>query len=209
MNVPTKPKSGTLSGAESAYGSIPSDERIRCTEWLKAQRLSDVERWSNPVNFKSNWSERASIVANLIPEGSCVLDLGCGQMDLERCLDSTSKYIPADLAPHEDRIMFCDLNRGIFPEVLADVVTMLGVIEYIHDPTNLFRSIASRWPKLFMTYNPTDLDSGRDRRIHGWFCNLTSAQMVAAATGAGFDLIGLAPVDTRQLIYEFRSSASG
>lgn len=188
------------------YASIPREERIQHTERLKALGLSDIGRWSSPENFKANWSSRSGIVAKLIHAKSRVLDLGCGHMALEADLPPGCDYIPADIVARDERTLLCDLNRKVLPEVTADVVVMLGVIEYIHDPVGLLSLISTRWSRLLMTYNPSDLDAGRDRRVHGWFCNLTSAEMVGSASSVGFQLVGIAPVDSKQVVYEFSST---
>lgn len=194
-------------GQAATYASLPKEQRIAQTEQLRRERQSDVERWNNPLNFKKEWTERARIVAGLIDPGSRVLDLGCGQMELEVHMPPGCDYIPADIGMRDDRTLLCDLNRGQLPQVRADVATMLGVIEYIHAPGDLFRLLATRWPRLVMTYNPADLDGPRDRRIHGWLCDLTSAEMVQAACTAGFDLAAQLPVDARQVVYDLRSKA--
>lgn len=189
-----------------AYTQIPLEDRIDRTEALKSRSQTDLERWANAVNFKSNWSLRAQTVARMIPEGSRVLDLGCGQMDLAGLLPPSCKYIPADVFPRNAETLYCDLNEGVLPDVEADLVTMLGVIEYIHKPAHLLGQLAKRWNRLIMTYNPSDLDQGRDRRAHGWFCNFTSAEMVAQAMSAGYELIALIPTENRQVIYEFHGN---
>ena len=186
------------------YTQIPLEDRIDRTEALKARSQTDLERWRNSANFKSNWSLRAQTVAGMVAEGSRVLDLGCGQMDLAGLLPPSCKYIPADIFPRNDETLHCDLNEGVFPDVEADLVTMLGVIEYIHNPERLLGQLAERWSRLIMTYNPSDLDQGRERRVHGWFCNLTSAEMVAVAMNAGYELVAIVPTENRQVVYEFR-----
>lgn len=206
---PEPPEIAADDNTQPAYASIPVEQRIRGTEELMTRRATDVARWRNPQNFKANWSNRAQIVANLIPSGTTVLDLGCGMMDLEACLPADCTYLPADLAPRDGRTLYCDLNSGEIPRVAADIVTMLGVIEYIHDPRQLFALLSDRWSSLILTYNPADRDAGRDRRKHGWFCNLTSAQMVEAAATAGFALIGQATIDVHQVVYEFCKGAPG
>lgn len=85
----------------------------------------------------------------------------------------------------------------------ADVATLLGVIEYVHDPAALLAGLSARWPRIVLTYNPCDLDRGRDRRSHGWVNDLTSAQLVALAHDAGLDLQVLVPFEQRQCIYDF------
>jgi hypothetical protein len=164
---------------------------------------TDVDRWSSPLNLKPSWSSRAQVVAALLADCSAVLDLGCGRMDLEGLLAPGVRYLPCDLVARDPRTLVCDLNRGELPPVDADVVSLLGVLEYVYDPAALMAGIAVRWRRMVLTYNPADLACGRDRRSHGWVNDLTSAQLVSQAAASGFDLQAIVPFGDRQRIYDF------
>ncbi|CAL4869163.1 hypothetical protein MMA231_03454 (plasmid) [Asticcacaulis sp. MM231] len=188
---------------DQPYSKLEKGARRARTESLIEAGCSDVKRWSLADNFHGNWRDRAQTVAAMIGAGDRVLDLGCGKMDLETALPAGCIYLPSDLVARDDRTLVCDLNAGELPAVEADVVTMLGVLEYIHDPSALLVSIAQRWSTLILTYNPSELDEGRDRLLHGWFNALTSAQLVAMAEVSGFGLVGIVAVDVRQRLYIF------
>ena len=185
------------------YSAKTAQERAADTRSLMESGMSDTPRWAQPSNLKSEWRSRAAIVASLIPADASVLDLGCGAMDLERELGTKATYMPADLVARDGRTIIVDLNGDEIPDIHADVVTMLGVLEYIHRPDRLLTSMAKRWPHAIITYNPADLDQGRDRRTHGWFNDLTSAELVSKADRAGYRLVGIVPHGTRERIYEF------
>lgn len=185
------------------YSAKTAQERAVDTRSLMDSGESDTLRWAQASSLKSAWRSRAAIVAGLIPPGTSVLDLGCGAMDLERELGAETIYLPADLVARDGRTIIVDLNGGDLPDVPADVATMLGVLEYIHRPERLLAAMAQRWPRAIITYNPADLDRGRDRRTHGWFNDLTSAELVSAADSAGYRLIGIAPHGARERVYEF------
>ena len=186
------------------YRDLPPGDRKARTEDLVRGRASDVERWSNRDNLLTSWSERAKIVAALITPPSRVLDLGCGKMDLEKFLESGVTYQPSDIVARDERTIVCDLNKGEVPNTQANVVTMLGVLEYIYEPAKLLEKLAARWPRLIATYCPADLDAGRDRTVHGWFNALTSAALVSTANAAGFDLTAIVPsTDRRDRVYVF------
>ncbi len=133
-----------------------------------------------------------------------MLDLGCGMMDLERHLARGTVYIPSDLMRRDGRTIVADLNAGELPDTDADVVTMLGVLEYIHDPSALVTALARRYDRLVLTYNPADIDGKRDRRALGWFNDLSSAEVVGTVSDAGFDLEAILPFERFQRIYAFR-----
>ena len=127
-------------------------------------------------------------------------------MDLEKELPEGAVYLPADLVQRDARTVVVDLNGGSVPDLAADVVTLLGVMEYVHDLAGLLTQLAQRWPRLIASYNPTDLDHGRDRRSHGWFNDLSSSQVVAMAIAAGYRLDAIVPYGLRERLYAFSSA---
>lgn len=190
-------------GGTALFSTLPKAVRREQTQMLIRDGASDISRWRVTENFHSNWRERAELVAALTGPGKVVLDIGCGQMDIEGVLPQGCVYIPCDLVSRDARTIVCDLNAGEIPDVDADIVVMLGVLEYIHDPEALLKRLASRWKRLILTYNSAELDVGRDRLLHGWFNALTSAQLVGMADRAAWQLIGIVPVDSRQRLFEF------
>nr|WP_246617467.1 putative nucleotide-diphospho-sugar transferase [Rhizobium populisoli] len=192
---------------QSAYRDLKVDDRISRTAKLSVQHESDIARWADKVNLLSQWSGRAEIVASLIDAPDVVLDLGCGGMDLERHLKPGVTYQPSDIVSRDARTIVCDLNKGELPDIKASVVSMLGVLEYIHDPKLLLDRLAVKWPRLLVTYYPTDFDGKRDRSAHGWFSALSSAGLVSIAVSAGYDLKSIVPSsDSRERIYLFQSN---
>ncbi|HEV7689826.1 MAG TPA: putative nucleotide-diphospho-sugar transferase [Hyphomonadaceae bacterium] len=183
------------------YAVLSDGDRRKRTQAMLDAGQSDRPRWANTDNLKAGWDERASAVARLISPPGTVLDLGCGAMALEKELAPGVVYVPADLVSRDERTLVFDANSGRLPDQDADVVTALGVLEYIHDPQAFFTSLA-RWPRVVLTYNPADLDEGRDRRPHGWFNALTVAEVIAMAVNAGFRLDGLIPFAKRQRIFD-------
>lgn len=204
---PSAPTGPAQPKASLAYSDQSPMERRASTVHMLAARQSDLERWARPQNFKADWSSRAQLVAALIAPGSSVLDIGCGAMDLERALPDGCDYIPADIVAHDPRTRVIDLNQGQLPDVDADVVTLLGVIEYIHDPATLLAAMSDRWSRVILTYNPVDLDEGRDRYSHGWFNSLTMAELIATAEGLGYRLQMSVPHGRRERVIDLTLEA--
>ncbi|KQR69063.1 hypothetical protein [Rhizobium sp. Leaf341] len=200
-------KAANVEDLKSAYRDLKVDDRIARTAQLSVQNQSDIARWADKTNLLSQWSGRAEIVAAMIDTPNVVLDLGCGGMDLERHLKPGVTYQPCDIVSRDARTIVCDLNKGELPDFDASIVSMLGVLEYIHDPKQLLERLAAKWPRLLVTYYPTDFDGTRDRSAHGWFSALSSAGLVSAALGAGYDLKSIVPSsDSRERIYLFQSN---
>jgi len=183
------------------FGQRPAAERWRETETLISVRGTDVERWSEPENLKTTWARRAQVAARLILPNTRLLDLGCGAMDLESFLDPSVTYIPADVVRRDERTLICDLNAGTLPQIHVEVITLLRVLEYIHDVADPFERLRQMQAAVICSYNPVGLGS-TSRREQGWFNDFTSAELCAKAVKAGFRLVGLVTIAPQNL-YEF------
>lgn len=162
---------------------------------------TDYERWSDPRNLEAAWNARAARAAQLfVPEGSTVLDLGCGAMALESFLPPGCAYLPCDLVARDARTQVCDFNRGEMPEARgADLVTLLGVLEYVHDlPAFLGRLRGCNLP-LVLSYCPTDM-AHLDRRALGWVNDLTVQDLARHLVEAGFEPSVVEVVDAVQVM---------
>lgn len=143
-------------------------KRARRTRDLIAEGASDLERWGDAASFHADWDERARRAAAFVPDGSKVLDLGCGVMALQRFLAPGCTYWPADLVPRTPNTVVVDLNAGEFPPGDFDWIVALGVLEYIHDPAGLLRRAAVQAQHLAVSYCcDTSGDAGY-RRGQGW-----------------------------------------
>jgi hypothetical protein len=195
LSVPSAPR--------SPFADQLVEVRRKQTQDLISAKQSDYVRWTDAANFKSVWSARARLVAALICPGEHVLDLGCGMMELERHLPTGCIYLPADLVRRDARTVIVDLNAGCVPDLQADVVTMLGVLEYVHDPVALLARLARLWARLVVTYHPVDLKPEQDRRRHGWVNDLSSGQLVGMAVAAGYRLDAIVPHGAYERLYAF------
>ena len=131
---------------------------------------SDLERWAQPVNLAAQWDARANRAGVHIPAGVRVLDIGCGSMALRRALKPGCVYVPADIVEREPGCMVIDLNRQEFPPCSYDWVTLLGVLEYIHDPAWALQKAHEAASNLLLTYC-VDTANGKavsERRGMGW-----------------------------------------
>lgn len=180
------------------------NDEIERRKRLVAAQETDVDRWSRRESFSPQWAYRATLAAQLIPVHSRVLDIGAGAMDLERVLPEGCEYQPSDLVRRDERTLVCDLNRGEFPEgIQADVVSMLGVLEYINEPLALLRKIRALNRPLVCSYSITDRRPDLDRASQGWINAFDFAGLQALMQQAGFRLQCRQTIDPLQDIFKW------
>ena len=134
-------------------------------------RKTDNARWSNPAALESAWDTRAELATNFIPAGARVLDLGCGKMSLRRFLPFACNYQGCDLVVRDVQTIVCDFNKGQFPTEAAteaDIISMLGVLEYVTDAETFFKHLRSANCDVVLSYCATDLSGSIDRASLGW-----------------------------------------
>ena len=179
------------------------DEIARRRARVAAQE-TDVERWSRRDSFMPQWAGRAALAAQMVPAFARVLDLGAGAMDLEKVLPEGCVYIPCDLVRHDERTLAADLNKGEFPTgVDPDVVTMLGVIEYLNDPLALLKKVRALGRPLVCSYAIVERQPQIDRPAQGWVNSFDFAALQALMRKAGFRLQCRTPVDTFQDLFKW------
>jgi len=181
------------------------DEEIARRRRKVAARATDAERWSQRESFSPQWSYRAGLAAQMICGHTRVLDIGCGAMDLERALPDGCAYQPCDLVARDERTIVCDLNAGEFPAGAgeADVVAMLGVLEYILEPLDLLLKIRALNRPLVCSYSITDRRPNLDRAAQGWMNSYDFASLQALMRRAGFRLQHRLEVDALQDVFKW------
>ena len=148
---------------------------------------TDRQRWEDPAQLEAAWDQRAARAAAYIPRGAAVLDLGCGAMALERFLPMGCRYQPCDLTARDARTLVCDFNAGEFPANAAcDLVTVLGVLEYLHDAPAFLAKVRALNRPVVMSYCLAGDRGPTDRRALGWVNDFTRDQLSHLMTAAGF-----------------------
>lgn len=184
------------------------EDRARQSLALKLGRQSDLSRWSDERNLDQQWKSRAHFVAGFIEPPARVIDLGCGAMALEKALNPGITYIPADLVPRDNRTHVFDANAGQLPDVEADVAVALGLLEYVHDPAQLFAGAAKRWARLIVSYHALDVPGANPNRLaKGWLNAFNLVELAQLAHDAGYEPRHIRPFAGTDRIYDFRRSA--
>lgn len=164
---------------------------------------TDRTRWSNPASLEAAWDGRAELAAQFIPAGARVLDLGCGKMSLRRFLPLGCSYQGCDLVTREADTIVCDFNAGEFPTEAAgeaDIITLLGVLEYIPDSDAFFAHLRAAKRDIVLSYCATDLTASVDRLALGWLTHFSFLGLAKLFDRHGFQITATAPVDQLQIL---------
>jgi SAM-dependent methyltransferase len=134
-------------------------------------------RWRKvSMDPNPHWDDRNKVIAALIPDGSSVLDLGCGAQTLRRHLKPGCKYQPCDVIKSSPDVILCDFNEGIYPVIAGefDYVVCSGVFEYIRNPRKFLQKASSFGRKLILSYNPLLPEKSKFSRLAvNWNNHLT------------------------------------
>jgi SAM-dependent methyltransferase len=106
---------------------IPSEKLVRSAD--------SGSRWR-----QSNWNFLEREVRSLHPQ-SRILDIGSGRGDFSS-LFSGHQFLELDIYPYPEVDLVCDLNRCVpFRKNSFDMIALLNVIEHIHDPKSLLKTV--------------------------------------------------------------------
>lgn len=176
------------------------EQRASVAELCIAAGSSDGARWSDPGASTPGAAARARAAAVLIPDGARVLDLGAGDMVLRACLSARCSYVPADLVARSADCLTVDLNQQQLPAGRFNVITLLEVLEYIHEVPALLARCRDLAPVLILSYQPHDGGSVQRRRQCGFFSDLDEEQLSAALQRAGWQIDSRTAVDGALLL---------
>ncbi len=164
-----------------------SPERMEeVARMLIEARSSDGIRWADPDQLEVGSHLRAAAAGQFIAAPARLLDLGAGNMALQGHLVPGCSYQPADLIARSERCLIADLNQVQFPAGAYDVVTLLEVLEYIHDVPSLLKRCRAAAPQLILTYEPWDGGDIAWRLKRGFLGDLRSEDLAAAVHQADY-----------------------
>jgi hypothetical protein len=174
---------------------------------LALQKTTDLLRWSNVAALERGWDARAKVAARFILPGARVLDLGCGRMALRRFLSEQCSYRGCDLVAREPDTIVCNFNAGEFPDEAAqaaDVIVMLGVLEYIVDVDAFLGRLRQAGRHVVISYSPREWSAGIDRAALGWFNALSLHDLALLFARSGFGVGQVVRVDEVQVLVELQ-----
>lgn len=157
--------------------------KTRILRWIRG---TDVARWRDQDNLFEAWNERTALIADLIPAGASVIELGAGRMVLKDLLAPGCRYTPSDIVKRSDETQLIDLNKRRLPDLPAhDYAVFSGVLEYLHDIPRVIRHVKRSADAIILSYAVTDYHPDR-RRDQGWVNDLSAADLEALMVAEGW-----------------------
>lgn len=145
------------------------------------------KEWNNLEKFEEHFFNRMKVMAEYIPSGASVLDMGCGPMWLKRILSPDSIYYPVDYIARGKDTIVCDFNKHEFPDNHADIIFCGGIIEYINDYQWFAKTVYAHCSRCIASYNPVEYTADPAvRKNLDWVNSLTSHEFVECFKNAGF-----------------------
>jgi Methyltransferase domain len=161
------------------------------------RQKTDYRRWAEPRNIYSSWESRTERAAELIPDGSSVIEFGAAKRVLERHLDPSCSYVPSDIVDRGPGTLIADLNNRPLPEIDAgayDVAVFMGVLEYIRDLPAVVDWLAERVQTCVVSYACAPAASNVLRTLrgtvvrlqHGWMNSYNAEQLRLLFSDRGY-----------------------
>ena len=157
--------------------------------------MTDHRRW---LGCNESYPDRNALMAQLVPAGRTVLDVGAGQMTLRQYLPPGCAYTPLDLYPRSPDTLVCDLNKREWPAGKWDVAVCSGVIEYVADPEWLFDRLAESAGLVIASYHGAA--TSERGRGYGFLTEMSPGQLPEVARRSGLEIVEVQPFG-EQAIY--------
>ena len=141
---------------------------------------------------------RNELAAQFIPSGSRVLDLSCHDVSLQRFLPPGCDYQRCDPAVYNAQSIgnhFKKCKLATDPANNADIIAVLGVLEYMPDAETFFARLRSSNRDIVLSYCPTDLSGPIDRKSSGWVTHFGFLDLAELFDRHGFRIEATIPIE--------------
>ena len=169
--------------------------------------IGSREYWRQRSSYPEDWATRAIIAGRLVSPGSRVLDIGCGpHMALAKHLPGGCTYTAADLTEWSEEVRRVDVDADLFPAGEFDCIVLLGVIEYLARPQNVFRYARTTATAMVVSYtHPVGIPALEPRRQSGWINAYSESEFAAIAAEGNWhiarsEIFHLSPI-TRHIVH--------
>jgi hypothetical protein len=119
-------------------------------------------------------------MAEYCGKSGTVVDFGCGEMWLEKCLKPLHKYVPLDMIRRDERTIVHDFRSTPLPNIRGDVAFLSGILEYLPNPEQFLVYLSSMgFSRIVMSYCTTEKfsDFGQ-RNDFGWISHLSALDIL-------------------------------
>ena len=131
---------------------------------------------------RPEWRKRMVALSLFISDADkSVMDLGAGNLQLQRLLNEDVHYLPVDYKQTSVDTIVCDFNKKEFPAQKVDVIFAAGILEYIEDPAWFLKEISTHCRKLILSYK------GREKYDKQ---PLYTAEIITMLNDLGFGMTG-------------------
>ncbi len=160
------------------------------TKRLKAQKKSDIERWSKDYLFYENWNERTKLIGSFLTENADIIEFGAGNMYLKTMLKTNQNYSASDIVKRYPETIVCDLNKTIEIDLSKfDTVIFSGVLEYVYDIYNVFNMISEQEVKyVILSYACSNFDNV-SREKKGWLSDFNKNELLKIFEDNNYELL--------------------
>lgn len=113
-------------------------------------KINDEIKSEYPWGENREWKKRTMAIAQIIPDGTSVLDLGGGFGNLTKYFSGV--YLSVDKRPWTDLTVVADFNKEEFPDIgTFNYLVAQGIMEYIEKPKEFLESIKKYGDILIIT----------------------------------------------------------
>ncbi|HTH93044.1 MAG TPA: oligosaccharide flippase family protein [Candidatus Paceibacterota bacterium] len=160
--------------------------------------------WKDIEYFDSAWSDRIGQMAQYIPAGASILDLGCGKMLLQQYLELNHTYYPVDYKDRGEGTIVCNFNRHHFPDRYADIAFVSGVLEYVENVPVFIADIAKHTNQCILSYCLIeDFPNISFRRKQAWVNAFSRDDIISLFSQAGFVIKDESKTPSNNSIFNF------
>lgn len=173
------------------YDDFDDDARRNGTRLLRGLRGTDAVRWADPANLDEGASVRARLARRFIPTGASVADVGAGSGMLAQAAPE-GEYLALDLLEYAPHTHLRDVDSNGIPTAARgvwDVVAVLDVLPYLHDPVALLRNARKRGKRLLLTYPTKGAGSNAERLVAGWRQDWTKRDIDRELVASGWTIV--------------------
>jgi hypothetical protein len=154
---------------------------------------TDTTRWEKLANQEErpSWQSRNNVIAEYIPTGVSVLDIGCGNQDMKHLIGTSCSYTGLDCVKHNlSDVIVLDFNAVDASDVVLnkryDYAICSGVLEYINDPLAFIKFVSANAENIILSYILAETRlTIRECAADGWISNLNRVQLQKLLTDNG------------------------